>query len=86
MLGAQGQITQLGFKEQAASYTTMAAATASAATQEQTIASQTDQLATETQAAGKQAQQGDFISAAIKGVTAVASMAANIALPGSGLL
>jgi hypothetical protein len=74
VLGAQGQISVLGYQEQAASYATMAAATASAATQEQTIANQTDLLATATIAAGKQAQEGDDISAIVKGAAAVGTM------------
>lgn len=82
VLGQQGFITQAGYAEQQESYQTMAstarttaAGEDSIADQTDVIANQTDQLAQETIAAGKQAATGDFISSAIKGVAAVASVA-----------
>lgn len=75
VLGQQGLITQAGYKEQQDSYETMASTARTTAAGEDSIADQTDQLAQETIAAGKQAATGDFISSAIKGVAAVASVA-----------
>jgi hypothetical protein len=75
VLGAQGQITALGYQEQAKSYATMAATTTQAASEEYNIANETDTLATETQQAGQQAETGDFLAAAMSGVAAVVSMA-----------
>jgi hypothetical protein len=81
VLQTQGAITEAGFNEQAASYGVMKAAGMAAAGTETTIAGEQTtiageqrQLATETIAAGQQAQQGDFIASAMKGVAAVASL------------
>lgn len=75
VLGQQGLITEAGYKEQQESYETMASTARTTAAGEDTIADQTDQLAQQTIAAGKQAATGDFISGALKGVAAVASIA-----------
>src|SRR5271166_1253217 len=71
VLVSQGQIAQAGYEEQANSYAVMSAAANAAAAGEVTIsgetnaiAAQQEQLATETQQAGKQAATGDFIGAA----------------------
>ncbi len=74
VLAKQGLITEAGYEEQAQSYDTMAAAGRMAYAGEMGIAAQTDVLASETQQAGKVAATGDFISSAIKGVAAVASL------------
>lgn len=90
VLSQQGVITEAGFDEQAKSYTTMATTGRSVAASEMDIAGKTDviageqdqiamgqrQLANETEEAGRRAATGDFVSAAIKGVAAVASIAA----------
>jgi hypothetical protein len=60
VLGQQGLITEAGYREQQQSYQTMSAAAKSAAAQEQELASKTE--------------FGGEISAAIKGVAAVASV------------
>ena len=89
VLAQQGAITEAGYDEQAKSFTTMANAGRATAAGEQDIAGKTDiiagqqdqlatqqdALATETQNAANQQSTGDFISAAIKGVAAVASVA-----------
>jgi len=67
-LGQQGLITEAGYEEQQQSYQLMASTANTTATEE-------DQLANQTVQAGQQAQTGDFISAALKGVAAVASVA-----------
>lgn len=75
VLGQQGLITEAGFQEQSESYTLMSSAARSAASQEFGIADQTDQLAKDTQSAANTAAAGNFISSAIKGATAIASIA-----------
>lgn len=82
----QGHITEASYTEQAQSYDTLSAAAKMAAGEENTIAGQTDQLAQQTIAAGKTAATGDFISSAIKGVAAVASIALAPATGGASLL
>lgn len=81
-LVTQGQITEAGYEEQANSYAVMAAAARTTAAgeqqmsgQEQSIATEQEQLATDTKAAGQQAATGDFIAGALKGVAAVATLA-----------
>jgi hypothetical protein len=74
VLQQQGAITEAGYQEQSDSYTLMANTARTTAAGEESIADQTDTLATETIAAGQQAQTGDFISGALKGVAAVASI------------
>ena len=83
VLASQGQITEAGFNEQAASYDLMqttAQTTATAeqqmSTEEQNIATQQRQLASETAAAGTTAEIGDFLAGAVKGVAAIATLAA----------
>jgi hypothetical protein len=80
-LKTQGQITEAGYNEQAASYGIMAStanATAAGETnisgEESQIANEQRQLATQTQQAANQAATGDFISGAIKGVAALATI------------
>lgn len=60
VLGQQGLITEAGYKEQQQSYETMSAAAKSAAAQEESLADKTSEFG--------------GISAAIKGVSAVASL------------
>lgn len=67
VLGQQGLITEAGYTEQQQSYNLMASTARTAAASE-------DRLANETEQAGKTAQIGDFISGALKGVAAVASI------------
>jgi hypothetical protein len=100
VLAQQGVITEAGYTEQAQSFTTMANAGRAAAAGETAIASQTDviagqqdQLATQqdalaaaTQNAANQQSTGDFISGAIKGVAAVASLFAAPVTGGASLL
>lgn len=88
VLGQQGAITEAGYDEQARSYTTMAnagrataageqdiaAQTDTIATQQDQIAAQQDQLAEATRQAAEDQATGDFISGAVKGVAAVASL------------
>jgi hypothetical protein len=81
VLVTQGQMTEEGYEEQAASYATMtAAAKQSAATEEEisgeqtNIAGEEQNLASETLAAGQQSQTGDFLSAVLKGAAAVSSI------------
>ena len=74
VLGQQGLITEAGFQEQSESYNLMSSAARSAASQEFGIADQTDQLAKDTESAANTAAAGSFISGAIKGVAAVASI------------
>jgi hypothetical protein len=87
-LASQGAITEAGYTEQAASFTTMANAGRATAAGEMDIASQTDtisteqdalaaqqdQLAVQTQQAADQKATGDFIGSAIKGAAAVATL------------
>lgn len=68
VLGQQGLITEAGYQEQQQSYNLMASTARTAAASE-------DQIANETEQAGKTAEFGDFISGALKGVAAVASVA-----------
>jgi hypothetical protein len=89
VLAQQGVITEAGFEEQAKSFTTMANAgrttaagemdiagkTDTIATQQDAIATQQDQLATQTQKVANQQATGDFVTSAMKGVAAVASLA-----------
>lgn len=88
VLAQQGVITEAGYDEQKKSYETMASTARTTAASEMDIAGKTDAiageqeqiaagqraLANDTEEAGKKAQTGDFISAAIKGVAAVASI------------
>lgn len=88
VLQKQGLITEAGYQEQAASYDLMASTARTTAAgeqdiagktdviagQEDQIANQTDVLAARTAQAGKDAATGDFISGAIKGVAAIASI------------
>ena len=92
VLVTQGQMQQAGYEEQANSYGVMSAAAKATAAGEvkisgetESIAAQQRQLATETQQAGQQAATGDFVSAALKGVAAVASIAAAPATGGLSL-
>lgn len=78
---SQGQITEAGYEEQAKSYGVMSAAARATAAgevsisgEEENIATQQRQLATDTEAAGKQAATADYISAALQGAAAVASI------------
>lgn len=82
VLVTQGNMQEAGYEEQANSYATMSAAARATAAGEVTISGETEsiaaqqrQLATETQQAGQQAATGDFVSAALKGAAAVASLA-----------
>lgn len=75
VLTSQGLITEAGFEEQAKSYDTMATVGRQTAAGEMHIAGETDQLAVDTENAAKNAATGSFISSAIKGVAAVASVA-----------
>jgi hypothetical protein len=52
----------------------MATTARTTAAGEESIANQTDQLASETKSAGTMAEIGDFASGALKGVAAVASI------------
>lgn len=75
VLGQQGLITEAGYQEQADSFSVMSGAARTAAAGEFSIADQTDQLAKDTQSASDTAGIGSFISGAIKGVGAIASIA-----------
>jgi hypothetical protein len=89
VLAQQGMITEEGFDEQAKSFQTMAAAGRTTAAGEMDIAGKTDiiagqqdvlaagqdQLALDTQKIANQQATGDFISSALKGAAAVASLA-----------
>lgn len=99
VLAQQGTITEAGYNEQAQSFQTMSAAGRATAAAEMTdadktdtiageqdqLANQQDQLATATQAAADKAATGDFITSAIKGVAAVASLALAPATGGASL-
>jgi hypothetical protein len=88
VLAQQGAITEAGFEEQARSFQTMATTGRATAAGEMDIASQTDTIAQEqmgiatsqdalavqTQQVANQQASGDFISAAIKGVAAIATL------------
>lgn len=89
VLAQQGTITEAGYTEQQQSFETMAATGRATAASELDIANQTDtiagqqtnianqqrQLAVATQNAANNQATGDFISSAIKGIAAVASVA-----------
>jgi hypothetical protein len=66
--GQNGLIQTAGYQEQEQSYQTMSAAAKS-------TAAGLENLATETEAAGKTSEIGDLISAGIKGIAGVASIA-----------
>jgi hypothetical protein len=99
VLGQQGAITEAGYTEQANSYTTLANAGRATAASEMDMATKTDtiageqdqlaasqdQLAVQTQQAANNAATGDFISSALKGVAAVASIALAPATGGASL-
>lgn len=88
VLAEQGVITEAGYEEQAKSYQTMAETGRTTAASEMDIATKTDAiaaqqdqialgqqgLANETQQAGRRAETNDFISGALKGVAAIATM------------
>jgi hypothetical protein len=88
VLAQQGVITEAGFDEQAKSFTTMANAgrttaagemdiagkTDTIAGQQDAIAAQQDQLAVDTQNAANKQATGDFVTSAMKGVAAVATL------------
>lgn len=65
--GQNGLIQTAGYQEQQQSYQTMSVAAKS-------TAAGLENIATETEAAGKTAEIGDFISAGLKGVAAIASL------------
>jgi hypothetical protein len=99
VLAQQGVISEAGYEEQAKSFDTMSAAGRATAASEFGIADKTDiiagqqdeiaagqdQLAIDTQKAANQQAKGDFISSAIKGVAAVASLALAPATGGASL-
>lgn len=99
VLANQGVITEAGYKEQAKSYETMSAAARATAASEfgiadktdliaagqDQIATQQDQLAVQTRRDADNAAAGSFISAAIKGVAAIASVVAAPATGGASL-
>lgn len=72
VLSKQSLITEAGYEEQAKSYDTMQSAATMAYQSETQIAARQDQLAAETRTAGQQEMWGDFASAAVKGIAAVA--------------
>jgi hypothetical protein len=74
VLGQQGLITEAGYQEQADSFAVMSSAARTAAAGEFGVADQTDQLAKDTQSASDTAAAGSFISGAIKGIGAIASI------------
>jgi hypothetical protein len=88
VLAQQGVISEAGFDEQAKSFTTMANAgrttaagemdiagkTDTIANQQDAIAAQQDQLAVDTQNAANKQATGDFVTSAMKGVAAVATL------------
>jgi hypothetical protein len=81
-------MTEAGYTEQAASYGVMknaanatAAGEVSIAGQEDTIATEQQQLATQTAAAGSTSELGDFAAGLLKGAAAVASV---VAAPATG--
>ena len=74
VLAKQGEITEAGYEEQAKSYDVMSSAARMAAAGEMDIASQTDQLAQMTLAAGDKVAKADTISAGVKGAAAIASL------------
>lgn len=98
VLQQQGLITEAGYTEQQQSYETMSAAgkataasemsdadkTDTIAGEQDALAGQQDQLAVATQKVADQSATGDFISSAIKGVAAVASLALAPATGGGG--
>lgn len=81
VLRMQGQITEAGYNEQAASYGLMATTAGQTAAgeqqiagQEQSIATQQRQLASDTAAAGKTSEFGDIAAGLLKGAGAVAGL------------
>lgn len=88
-LAQQGVITQAGYDEQAKSYQTLSAAGKATAASEMDVADKTDiiageqrtlagkqqQLANDTEEAGKQQAFGDFAGGLLKGAAAIASVA-----------
>jgi hypothetical protein len=93
VLAKQGEITEAGYEEQAASFSTMSRAARMAYSGEMSLADQTDQvamqedkLADQTIAAGEEAKKGDFWAAAIKGASAAASLYMGNPLPAVGRL
>jgi hypothetical protein len=99
VLAQQGQITEAGYTEQAQSFTTMANVGRATAASEEQIAGQTDtiatqqdaiaagqrSLATQTQQVANQQATGDFVSSALKGAAAVASLVAAPVTGGASL-
>lgn len=77
--GQQGLIQQAGYEEQQQSYRTMSAAAKS-------TAAGLENLATETEEAGKTSEIGDFLSGAVKGIAGIASLAAAPATGGASLM
>jgi len=88
VIGMQGAITEAGYKEQASSFDTMAAAGRATAASEIDIAGKTDliagqqdqlaneqmNLANETKATGTLTEIGDFVGGALKGAAAIATL------------
>lgn len=74
VLGQQGLITEAGFQQQADSYALMSSTARSTAEGEFGIADKTDQLARETEEAGRTQAMGGYIGAALKAAGAVASV------------
>jgi hypothetical protein len=74
VLTQQGLIPEAGYEEQAKSFDTMSAATRNAAAGEMQIAAGTDTLAAQTEELGKKEQQHSYITAALKGAAALASL------------
>lgn len=95
VIGQQGSIAMAGFEEQAKSFETMSRAGRATAAdefgiadktdviagQQDALAGQQDQLAVATQKVADDSATGSFISAALKGVAAVASI---VAAPATG--
>lgn len=75
VLAKQALITEAGYEEQAQSYNIMSSAAKAAAAGEMSIASQTDNLAVQTQQAANKQAKADYISAGIKGAAAIATLA-----------
>lgn len=66
-LGMQGLITEAGYKEQADSYALMSSTA-------RTTAAGEEEIAKETESAGKTSEIGGFLSGALKGIGAIASI------------
>lgn len=93
VLVTQGQMQEAGYEEQAQSYAVMQSAAQQTASTETTIsgeqaniATETQQLASETAAAGQQSELGSFLSGALKGAAAIAGIVAAPATGGASLL